>query len=1179
MIMLERKLLPYEHGLVDALGITQEEYFEFLDVQQEYNDPKAGTILDARNTGAEIALVLTIVGILFQAASILLAPKPDDFKGDKQTRDQRFAPRFGFNGAQELAKYGDTVPLIYTSANDNRNGGVRVSTSLLWSAVLSFGSSQFMRLMMCIGAATVKEIIPERTAIGQLPFRDVVASRAWLYFSSNGATSYGDYVEGKSSVLARSGGAALLEQAKEDPTYRVSLGRRTATLGGNFRGFSQTYSPSTGTAFGVTGVVPVQAAIVEVLPNGKLDDPQVVPVEVIGLERQWTATNNRPVVRRGTEIEITITGTNEIKGDEKDENGSVESRRQAVRAAASVFDEGSLYKLGGAIFRVKSIRYQRDGDIDRGSLTAKLLCEEPGAMPAAPYEQITSLHSLVNTLDLAIEQREKIEDEIKALEDQLSYIQAVRKESPAETKELRAVEKQIKDLETKETQLKDRRAFLRQQVKTAKNASQKANREARLQETINNLNQTQNELGKLERKRDRLISKIDLPSWTQPSEIRKAIDVLKKDLQKAEKEENKTRRAPKEAANVALLARMGTKCLAKIEEGSYASVTKCSSVEFALRSKVFRRVSGRSRNYGKKGKNYGYKAAENGTQPRTAMFMVEYSRDRKNFIRAPYVFCIRNAAEQDVFSFLRFQLREPAGKGSFNSFHWDFRFIPVVEPAAERGPSFERYCYIRPGGSLQSVQLSDGTVVEFRGGIYNFSQYPRFDNGPLDTTEWELFNYDSRSNTQFSFEQGPEISITAVNEQWFDEWSVYGPNLYRGLSTLALHAYSGRGFQDLRNVTAWVSEGKEVRRLSTEERDYDTDAQISAFVNSRPNGSSSYAPDIFVDTVLDNDNGIGQYAKQESLDFVALARTKAFCVKNKLFMDALIADARSWREFWTSVAAFSLLEFGKIGGKETLLPAIPANKNGNILSASPLPIQALFNQGNIIENSFKEEYIDYGASVQDVIVTAVYRDTEKDGFFPRNNSVECRLRGVDDRTAIRETVDLSQYVTTKQQATLVARFSCLSRNLVRKAFEWQTFPTDSFISPGSYVYLDAGMNAWDNIYTGVVMKDGELNSPLAGVLNNGTYNFLLYKGGRGIIRKDNVRVVNGFAAEIANLESYLFVVGRRPGSTRKRVVKITEVSTDEEGLVTIKGVGHPVDASGVSLLAKTIVDARAFTEQ
>jgi hypothetical protein len=92
--------------------------------------------------------------------------------------------------------YGDTVPLVYTNTAQNGNGGVRVASLLLWSAILSFGNNQFMRLMMTIGASSIARIDPERTALGQFPARDLVFGNVWQYYSENGPTRYQNLIKG-----------------------------------------------------------------------------------------------------------------------------------------------------------------------------------------------------------------------------------------------------------------------------------------------------------------------------------------------------------------------------------------------------------------------------------------------------------------------------------------------------------------------------------------------------------------------------------------------------------------------------------------------------------------------------------------------------------------------------------------------------------------------------------------------------------------------------------------------------------------------------------------------------------------------------------------------------------------------------------------------------------------------
>jgi hypothetical protein len=53
---MTRKLLPYEYDLIDALGVTKEEYLDFVAQQHIYKDPKQGTALDIR--GEPVALFL-----------------------------------------------------------------------------------------------------------------------------------------------------------------------------------------------------------------------------------------------------------------------------------------------------------------------------------------------------------------------------------------------------------------------------------------------------------------------------------------------------------------------------------------------------------------------------------------------------------------------------------------------------------------------------------------------------------------------------------------------------------------------------------------------------------------------------------------------------------------------------------------------------------------------------------------------------------------------------------------------------------------------------------------------------------------------------------------------------------------------------------------------------------------
>jgi hypothetical protein len=281
-----------------------------------------------------------------------------------------------------------------------------------------------------------------------------------------------------------------------------------------------------------------------------------------------------------------------------------------------------------------------------------------------------------------------------------------------------------------------------------------------------------------------------------------------------------------------------------------------------------------------------------------------------------------------------------------------------------------------------------------------------------------------------------------------------------------------------------------------------------------------------------------------------------------LFFDGVIAEPSAWRQFWAEVGPYSLLELGRIGGKETLVPAVPCDNAGNIIRT--VQIRAMFTAGNILEDSYKEEFIDYGSSVQDLIATVIYRNTERDGVFPRNASVDVSLVGVTEATAIRQTFDLSQYVTNRSQAIMYAKLLCQQRRNIRRNIEFKTFPTDSPLSPGSYIYVDAGLQEWQGIYSGQVESGGALNIPLADAIPNGSYSVLLYRDGQSVITT-TASISSNVASSLAGYEGWLFVLGTP--AKAKRTFRVVEVQMDEEGEVSVRAVEHPCDNSGQSLIA------------
>lgn len=392
-----RKLLPYEHQLIEALGVTKEEYLNFVAIQRDYKDPKVGTALDVRNAdgGATVAIVLTIVGTLFQVGAALLAPKPEIPDGGRRTRNrqQRFAPSFGFNSVQDLAKYGDPVNLIYTNNSQNPLGSVRANGSLVWSAIENFGSMQFMQLMVVIGAAKLKEINFQSTAFGQKDLSNFDIGSLFIFARPNG----------------REGVPRFNEFIRRDQDTNVTLNdffpkrltpdsapeSRPACLsafqGEKREAFSQAYSPTTTTSLGIFDVVPINVNVLTRNEKGRRKRANIlIKLTAFGEDGTWKNNARDGIFEVGNQIEFIFTKTVDSNGDpvydgsEAPGKTAIDMRRQMIEG----FDFGSTYCLGSAKFRFQTFfGTNRNKNIEAGDVKIVFQCIERGAAPSESYDR------------------------------------------------------------------------------------------------------------------------------------------------------------------------------------------------------------------------------------------------------------------------------------------------------------------------------------------------------------------------------------------------------------------------------------------------------------------------------------------------------------------------------------------------------------------------------------------------------------------------------------------------------------------------------------------------------------------------------------------------------------------------------------------------------------------------
>lgn len=1267
-----RRLLPYERALIDTLGITEEEYFKFIAYQEQYKDIKDGTVLDIRN-GAEtatIALVLSIVGTLAQVASALLAPRPQapEAPSSRQARQRRFSPRVGFDSAQELAQYGDPINLVYTDFDANPNGGVRVASSLLWSAVHSCGGKQYMQMLATIGSAGIQEIASARTAFGQTPLRQFVNAGNWLYFRNGGPVEFGNLLRGDLLDPSRVG------RASTDKAYRPYI-VPTAP----FDGFSQAFSPSSFSSFGITSPIPIAVTIFERNSEGEPAPQAPNLINIGGREAYWPAKYGTSRVPFPVNHVITLTIDQATGVQAIGQKAAAEDRI----VAASSIDGASLYKLGSAKFKVLSMIGSED--VNTGNLVVRMQCIESGFAPEEDYatqntkEQETELTALLpqlierrnylNTLfnptftvqnltaaqqsaynsfvthfnrieqllddmimykrvnkserreldefvltneslfsDNAVGLAGQIDAEENRLEELREDITEIRKtNAPDSEKGPRIAAKRVA-IATIKTSLRANRRRLTRLIEQDMFADQKLfNYINELERIINDVNNRFRSVSNyqvinntdltpiIDRRRGRgflgakeersvlrevrnVMREIELRISSVIQIDQPAIDAFNRANQA--EIDSITRRIEliKDALKnpEGLNDFLATKCLTKIEEASYETVSACKVVNFAIKGKVYMRIQGRLKKYGEVTVD-GYRQSDNGIKNRTAFFLI-FVREASNseYTLVPAIFALRRAADNDFFFPLYFNAPD-------SSRRWAFRFEPVYDTASEmRKFGSLPFAYLSAGqtsASLVSINIPGGLgQMQFYGTVRAAAagNLPPKNNSPFAIDEWSLYPpslvtdstietgvtkvikaCSSDANIAFSFDDGPEFEITAVTEQQLEsDYSIKYPSIYNTLSLVGFNCFSGQGVRSLRSLSVFVTKGKIVRRITGDE--------TNASYPDNPDGPSNYASDIFLDTVLDKQNGIGKFANIAGIEINYLALSKKMCRTMGYYMDGVIADVTSWREFWAETAPHSMLELARIGGRDTLIPALPVDATGRINRI--ITIGALFNQGNILEDSYKEEFLDYGDSTQDIVATVIYRAPERAGVFPKNTSLTLHLKTDENGNALSEdnlrrvTFDLSQFVTSRTQALHYGMMMCLQRRHVKRAVEFKTFPTHAPVQPGSYIYVQTDENRWDTITSGIIEEGGVLNAPISESPITGTFNALLYNGQSQTARLEAVSVSNGQSSALAQYEGWLFVLGQ--SLTSRRVFRVTEVELDEEGEVTIRAVEHPCEESG-----------------
>ena len=252
-------LLPQDRELIEILGITENEYRQFLRESAKRSRIEPGKPVNF-DFGL-VALIFTVIGLLLNVAATFFKPKtsrPAEIRqsstqGQNVINRSEYAPKAGFDSLQNVVELGSTIPLVYAkreTIDGITYGGVRVNTNLLWSQMISLGGSQMVRAVFLIAEAPLGEIDPSQFAFGDnllgaydLAEASSSSSRVTFYVSLDGGRlRSSDRVAGRSA--ANDPGNA--ENAGAGDVFQIrGLNNEWTT------DFCYTFKPSTQTQFGV----------------------------------------------------------------------------------------------------------------------------------------------------------------------------------------------------------------------------------------------------------------------------------------------------------------------------------------------------------------------------------------------------------------------------------------------------------------------------------------------------------------------------------------------------------------------------------------------------------------------------------------------------------------------------------------------------------------------------------------------------------------------------------------------------------------------------------------------------------------------------------------------------------------------------------------------------------------
>lgn len=1126
-------MLPSDRYLCSLLGITEEEFVKFQDAARQHlrDNPIDGPIAGS-TTLAIISLVLSVGAT---AVSALLRPSIPDTPGtprqvqrtenvdDPIVTNQSFAPRYGFDSVQSVVKIGSTVPLVFgqRTVGGTKVGGVRLNMPLVWSQMLSFGTSQMLRAVFLAGEGEIGAFDNDLWAVGSNLLKNYkyatnaateIASRATIYVSRDGGSIIeSDRVFGRSGENDRrtnGGGSSATSSTGE--VFKVQSGSGASET----VAFCSVHTPSSNTAFGVYSLIgndlafkvnPVIRPGVKVNQRtGRTDDNRFevqCPQDgaQIALRRKFAynyasfsgITEKNGVAVSGTqslaagdevtfslfsesEKEITFTENNVVENS-KDVASSVASRQTYYDQSLIV---GELYKVGSALGVCVSrspsnavFRSEADEVGATQAVEAVFEIVEPGSVEAYSASHLKGSYTGSTVNNPSTVQR--------AVATNKGHILRFAQATITNTRACDITEIGIN-------------STLGHRINGLCNF-----RDAKPYDEV-----------------DDLYCETFANTESYDSEFYQS-GTLSVSLKRFAFFTLQYKETVADSDN----DWVDSGKIFAVQSETLQPVFNFLRVEFTtakLRIFRLRPISG-----------FEFRQVTSGT-----FFLL----DANEGFQYQAVTSYGGAAVNVGFN----------GKIFTHPFHNDVR-SKFAEGDSDLTASYTKNTVNGdPDENFDSLTAVDTAI----GSGYS-SMIDEY------ITCAEDFVYEEISS---SAEKGPEHRVSYVNE------IVSGQSGdYADLALVGVNIRSSTEWQQFTQFSGYVDSGVKSRPL---------DSYTGLPFN--PTAQSLYHfPEVLLDLMTNTRYGMGDLIKDEMIDLAGFKEANDWCESRAYYFNGAVVDQINVRQYAADLAATHLLYFAEINGQFTLRPALPVSGSAFVAA----DIKGLFTVGNILENSYQFEYLN-PEDREPAEVSVSYReerassDTGSEGAFSVVREVLVSESGYTPLDTV--SLDMTDYCTQRNHAIDAAKFILRMRRIADHIVTFKVTHESIYnnIAPGDYVKVAMDATEYEEFNNGVVTGKGGLVSVKP--LSDGTYSVYAWNPSTG----DNpaavtLTVANG--GKTASPTGILFT--EVVGNQASRTYQVERISADQDGTFTIEALHMPVNTAGVPLVADGFDTAGNWTIQ